>query len=366
MASSGLLFRVALLMLRVFPPTHRGQILALVLGGIAVTPLVPTVYGRVATAAPIALELAQALGYSARTRASASLLFAAIVGNSFFSPIFLTGVVGNFLILELIPAAERARFDWLGWLFAAAPAGIVILIGSVVVLFGLVRPEVQPHTSAAVRRSQERALGPLSSRERASLAALAVFVLGLLLQPLLRVDIAWIALAGLLVAIAGGALDRQAFRNGLDWATLIFFGVLIGAGGVLKAGGVDRWVADLLSPTARSLGDPALVVLLLALVPIAVRLVLPMAPSAFLLVLTLVPAAPQLGLSGWVVGFVVFTTVVAWVVPSQYELLRIVREMLGPDSFTQREAALVGAGMTVVVLVAVVASLPFWRAIGLL
>jgi DASS family divalent anion:Na+ symporter len=106
--------------------------------------------------------------------------------------------------------------------------------------------------------------------------------------------------------------------------------------------------------------------LLLALVPIVVRLVLPMAPSAFLLVLTLVPAAPQLGLSGWVVGFVVFTTVLAWLMPSQYELLRIVREMLGPDSFTQREAALVGAGMTIVVLVAVVASLPYWRAIGLL
>ena len=33
MASSGLLFRTALMLLRIFPPTHRGQVAALLLGG---------------------------------------------------------------------------------------------------------------------------------------------------------------------------------------------------------------------------------------------------------------------------------------------------------------------------------------------
>ena len=48
MASSGLLFRTALILLRVFPPTHRGQVAALFLGR-WLTPLVPTIFGRVAT-----------------------------------------------------------------------------------------------------------------------------------------------------------------------------------------------------------------------------------------------------------------------------------------------------------------------------
>ena len=57
MAASGLLFRVALMLLRVFPPTHRGQAAALLVGGVVLTPLVPTVFGRVATVAPVAREL---------------------------------------------------------------------------------------------------------------------------------------------------------------------------------------------------------------------------------------------------------------------------------------------------------------------
>jgi di/tricarboxylate transporter len=324
------------------------------------------VYGRVATLVPIAHKLAQALGYAARSRAGAALIFAALVGHSVFSPVFLTGVVTNFLILELMPAAERVRFDWLGWLVAAAPAGIVLLAGSAIILVALLPPEAAPRTSAAVRGSQERALGPLSSRERVSIAALLIFIAGLLLQPLLHVDLAWIGVAALLVAIVAGALDRQTFRSGIDWPTLVFFGVLLGAGGVLKAGGVDRWIAEVLTPLARAVADPALVIFLLALVIVALRLVLPMIPAAFMLVLTLVPAAATLGLNGWVVGFVVFTMVLVWLLPGQYEMLRIVREMTGGESFTDRQALTVGVGLTVVALLAIAVSLPYWRAIGLL
>ncbi|HEX9270497.1 MAG TPA: SLC13 family permease [Candidatus Limnocylindria bacterium] len=366
MASSGLLFRIALVLLRTFPPTHRGQVAGLMLGGVALTPLVPAMYGRVATMTPIARELAQALGYAARSRATASLVFAALIGNTMFSAIFLTGVVGNFLILELIPSSERARFDWVGWLVAAFPAGIVLLAGAMVVVLALLPPESAPRTSAAVRRSQQAALGPLSSRERASLLAVAVFIAGMLIGPSLHIDLAWVGLLALVVAIAGGALDRLAFRSGIDWAIVVFVGVLFGAGAVLKAGGVDRWIADGLTPLARAAGDPAVVVLLVAAFAIVVRLVLPLTPAAFLLALTLIPAAPPLGISGWVVGVVLFIVTPAWIVPGPYEILRIVRELTGGEAFTPAQAVRVGAGITVVALLAVLVSIPYWRAIGVL
>jgi di/tricarboxylate transporter/CRP-like cAMP-binding protein len=365
MAASGLLFRASLVLLRVFPPTHRGQLAALLLGSAVLTPLVPTVFGRIATVAPIAHELAQALGYAKRSRASASFAFAAIIGNTFLGPVFLTGVVTNFLILGLLPAGEQARFDWIGWLAAALPAGLVLLVGPAIVLMAL-PPETTARASGTVRHSQERTLGRISRRELVSLLALGIFVAGLLLQPVLRLDIASIGLAALLVAIGGGALDRQTFRSGIDWATLVFLGVLLGAGAVLRSGGVDHWIAELLTPITRSLGDPALTLLLLALVTVALRCVLPMVPAAFLLFLTLVPAAPQLGLSGWVVGFVTAVLAFTWLVPAQYEVLRMVREITGGEMFTDRQAVVVGVTMTAVALFAIAVSIPYWRAIGLL
>jgi len=365
MATSGLLFRAALMLLRVFPPTHRGQLAALLLGGAVVTPLVPTIFGRVATIAPVARELSQALGHARTTRGSAAIAFAGILGNTILGPIFLTGIVTNFLIIGLLPAAEQARFGWLGWLIAAAPAGLLLCIGSAVALYALDR-QSGTRASSVVRRSQERSLGPVSRRELVSLIALGVLIAGLLLQPVLRLDIAVIGLASLLVAIGGGALDRQTFRSGIDWATLSLFGVLLGAGGVLRSGGVDRWIADLITPVARSLGQPAFVILLLALLVIVVRLVLPMVPAGFLLLITLVPAAPQLGLSGWVVGFVISVVILTWVLPRQYEVLRMFREITEGEMFSDRQALAVGVSITVIALLAILLSVPYWRAIGIL
>jgi di/tricarboxylate transporter/CRP-like cAMP-binding protein len=365
MASSGLLFRTALMFMRLFPPTHRGQVAALVLGGAVVTPLVPAVFGRVATMAPIAREISQALGHAPRSRGSAAIAFAGVLGNTVLGPIFLSGIVTNFLILGLLPQNEAARFGWLGWLAAAAPAGIVLLLGSVITAIAL-DPHSASHASRAVRSAQERTLGRLSRNETVSLAALGVFVVGLIMQQLFRVDIGVIGLLAILVAVGGGALDRQSFRAGIDWATVVLFGVLVGVGDVLRSGGVDHWIANLITPMTGATGNPELAIALLALFGVALRLVLPMVPAGFLLLVTLVPAAPQLGLSGWVVGLVCSVVAFTWLLPRQYEVLRMVREATDGELFTDRQAIAVGAAMTGVALVAIAVSVPYWRAIGIL
>jgi hypothetical protein len=104
---------------------------------------------------------------------------------------------------------------------------------------------------------------------------------------------------------------------------------------------------------------------LLALLGVLVRLALPMVPAGFLLLLTLVPAAPQLGLSGWVVGFVTSVVVLTWILPRQYEVLRMFREITDGEMFSERQAVAVGVAITLIALLALVISVPYWRAIGL-
>lgn len=365
MAASGLLFRASLLLRRVFPATHRGQLSALLVTGVVLTPLAPTVFGRVALTAPVARDLVQALGHAMKTRTSAAIAFAAVFGSTILGPVFLTGIITNFLIVSLLPTNEQARFGWAGWLIAALPAGLVLLIGSALIPLAL-DPRAGMRASSVVRRTQERSIGRLSRHEKASLIAVGVLIVGLLLQPLLKIDIAAIALVSLLVAIAGGALDRQTFRSGIDWATVVLFGVLIGAGGVFRYGGLDRWIGDLVAPIARSVANPAVVILLLALLVVVVRLVLPMVPAGFLLLVALVPSAPHLGLRGWVVGFVVSVVVLTWVLPRQYEVLRMFRGLTDDEMFSDRQAFAVGLSITAVALLAILISVPYWAAIGIL
>jgi len=364
MARSGLLFRIALFLLRTFPATHTGQALALMFGGLLVTPLVPAGLARVAAVAPMTEELAQGLGYPIKSRGTAGLAFAGLLGYSIFGSVFLTGLVTNFFLVDLLPRADRERFGWLGWLVAGAPAGVVLLAGAVLVLRAFFRPEVSLTAARDLIRRQQAILGPLAGPERITLAAVAVLLVGMLLQPFIHVDSGWLAVGAIALALAGG-LEPTRFRTAIDWGFLIFLGVLLGSGGVLHRAGVDQWIASGLLPVTHALGSPVLLITIVAVFAMAVHLVLPSIPARLLLTLALVPGAP-LGLSPWVVGFTVFTATNIWVLPSQSHIYRIARSAATHDIFSQRDALRVGLAMSVVTLLALAVSVPYWQAIGIL
>lgn len=365
MARTGLLFRIALLLLRTFPATATGQLLALLAGGIVVTPLVPLSVARVAAVMPIASEIAQSLGYAPRSNGSARLAFAGLTGHWYFSSIFLTGLATNFFVVQLLSPDDRARFSWLGWLAGAAPVGLICLAGATAALLLLFRPEPSAPRLRDAARRQQRLLGPLSRGERVALGAAVLFLTGLVAQPLVSIEPAWLALLAL-VAVTGGALDRERFRSGIDWGFLMLFGALLGSGNVLQATGVDGWIARGLVERTAALGDPGLILIALAAATILVRAVLPSRPTMLLLALAVVPTAPQLGISGWLAGLVVLLAANVWVLPYQGLEYLIAREATGGQAFDDRQGTRFGAALTAVRFAAIALSVPIWKLAGLL
>jgi anion transporter len=364
MLRSGLLFRAALLLLRAFPPTHTGQLLALLFGGVLLTPLVPLSVARVAAIAPLAYELAQALGFGPRSKGSASLAFAGLIGYWYFSSVFLTGLATNFFVAGLLSADDQRRFGFVGWLAAAAPVGIVCLVGALVLLLVMFRTDGRARVSAETLRRQTRILGPVSRQERVVLAAVALLVVGLAAQPLVQIDAAWLAL-GALVIVSAGVLDRERFRSSLDWGFLAFLGVLLGSGAVLQGGGVDRWVSALLLDATAAVRSPGLLVIAFAVLVMVSRIVLPSRPAMVLFSLALVPAAPALGISPWVLGFVVLVAANLWVLPYQGLEYLIARDATKGEAFDDRQGTQIGAALTALRLVAIAAAVPVWQAMGL-
>ncbi len=78
------------------------------------------------------------------------------------------------------------------------------------------------------------------------------------------------------------------------------------------------------------------------------------------------PAAPRLGLSAWVVGFVCSVAVLTWVLPKQYEVLRLVRQLTEGEMYSNRQAIAVGVVITGLAILALLISVPYWHAIGVL
>jgi di/tricarboxylate transporter len=121
MSRSGLFFRLVLFFLRILPTNYAPYVLGLLTGGLGVTPLVPVPFIRVATVTPLVHELAQALGYPARSRARAGLAAAGLIGFGFFGMTFLNGRVENFFLIGLLGHPDDTRFSWIPWLVDGSP-----------------------------------------------------------------------------------------------------------------------------------------------------------------------------------------------------------------------------------------------------
>lgn len=78
--STGLLYRLALQVLRFLPPKHKFYSLSLLVSGFVVTPVIPTNKGRIGIMAPLTQTISEGLGYRARSNGSAGLAFSSMVG----------------------------------------------------------------------------------------------------------------------------------------------------------------------------------------------------------------------------------------------------------------------------------------------
>jgi CRP-like cAMP-binding protein len=139
--SSGLLFRLALYILRCFPLTYRGQATGLALSGTAITTFIPDSTSAMAISGPIILALSDSLGYARRSNGSAGLAMAALLGFGQMSPFFLTGAAENLLAWGLLPETVRGQITWGGWALAALPLAIVTFTAAFALIMFFFPPE---------------------------------------------------------------------------------------------------------------------------------------------------------------------------------------------------------------------------------
>src|SRR5258708_6572893 len=128
-ASSGLLFRVALWSMEHLRGGFKVEGLALCVTGWLSSAAVPNPSGRMLLVAPAVTEMAEAYGYAPGSRPAAGLAMAALLGFGQTVAPFLTSSTTTLLTFTLLPDASRSGLDWMTWAVRAAPTYGVLLIG---------------------------------------------------------------------------------------------------------------------------------------------------------------------------------------------------------------------------------------------
>jgi len=368
-AASGLLYRIALWIVAHSPGGYMGQLAALSVGGVLVGPAVPNATGRVTLIAPALRELVEALGYAPGSRQAAGLAMATLIGFGQLVGVFLTSSTTALLVFAVLPADTRRDLSWLTWATRALPTSVILVAGLIAAVIWLYRPRgaervARPRPGAL--ELQRALLGPPSRAEQLSLLAATWLVFGFVTQPWHRIEPGWIAALALGALALTGVVNAETLRS-VNWSFVLLFGTLASLSSVFTTAAVDRWVAGAVSASVRGLaGTPVVFVGALTLLCFAVSLVLRWQAAAPLLTIALGPVAAAAGISPFIVGLVTLIACNGFFLPYQSTTYLALYHGTGGGLFTHRQARLAALAYGVSTLVALCASVPVWRAMGLL
>jgi DASS family divalent anion:Na+ symporter len=372
MASSGLLYRLALWSVTRTRGGFVGQVLALMVAGVLLGPANPNATGRVVLVAPAVGDLVEALGYAAQTPGAVGLAMAALMGFGQMVSPFLTSSTTAVVVYAVLPAATQQDVTFIEWVVRAAPYNLLLLVGCAAAIVWLYRPRgtVTPATGAARRAEavalQRALLGPMSRAEKIVLVLTVLLLIGFLTQPVHHIDPAWIAVLATVALAAAGTLTAAELRS-INWSFALFYGMLASMADVLARHGVDQWLGGLVTTLVGGLaGTPVLFVAVLTLLCYAISFILRWQAAAPLLTIALVPAAAAAHIDPWIVGLVALVACNGFFLPFQSTTYLALYHGTNGRLFTHAQARPMAVVYGVVTLAALCASIPVWRAMGLL
>ena len=365
---SGLLARLAGQLLGRIPmASHKTHTFALFAMGVLLTPLLPTGKARAVIASPLSQAVSKAKGFSDRSNGSVALALSALTGFSHMSFTFLTGAEFCLIGWNLLPPESKSAFGWTTWFLAALPAGLLISF-IVFISIHILYPSRMEDRSETYNEAITLPLdlkGSFGMAEWIGLAVLTLTLIGWMTMPLHGIDEAWVALAGLLVFLMSGCLDKKSFKNDLDWGLILFFGIVNSMAAVSSHLHVERWITALLAPILIGHSvNPLSFLLMVTCIVCFARLFLRKAAAVVLLTVTFIPIGQSVGVHPGVLLLTILMASECFFLPYQDGPYQIAYSSTEGKAFSHRQARRVLTAKLIATLLAVAVSVPYWTMLG--
>lgn len=364
---SGILYRFSLHALQRFPANYRGQLWGIVAGGIIMNPLIPSSNAKVTLGVPIARTLSESMGYGDKSSGAASFGLMAMIFYGFTAPFVLTGSYTNIMAFGL--ASTEQSISWMQWFLYALPGFIIFSVIMFVLLTSLFKhtESAQKKISSEVLDEQLRLLGPLTRDERLALLTVISCIGLMILQPLHGVDSTWVMLVGFSFLVINGVLDRQTLTSGIDWTFLIFLGIAFSFAGVVKELGISAVMSAFLGQYMDGyISSPMIFLCAVILISFFITFIIRDDPAVILLITALVPLGAELGIHPWVLVFVILLATDPFFFKYQSPTYLTAYYSSEGKAFTHHQGQMVALGYALAVILLVVFSTPYWKWLGLI
>ena len=425
MKTSGLMRRIALAIVRKFPRTFRCQVIAQLVTGTVLGPLIPSLAVKGAMLAPLAMSIGDELGYERQGKRATGLFTAMLVGIRTVAPTIVSASVTGYALMATLPADVQEQFNMASWFVSALPWLVVVLVLNYFLIMGMYgRGEASacdavedspsdtvgaPGNAQSLEQSSLRCgtrfvgaaecadsrrdeaessavessrggtdlndskpipdgLGPLSAVEKRMLAIILMTVVLWATEPFHHISAMAVGLAALVFMFVLKVIDVPAFKSGVNWTSLLFIGIALGLGSVFAEAGLNDWVMQTCGPAFQALaGNPYLLVLGIGVITVVLRfLIVSEVAYLNLLMAFLVPMAASVGVNPWVLGFSAYALVIAWFAKYQSPIYLAAFYAVDGKMAKHSELAKYCGVYLATCLAGLVVCVPYWQWMGLL
>ncbi|HEX8967989.1 MAG TPA: anion permease, partial [Chloroflexota bacterium] len=312
-------------------------------------------------------ELIDALGFAPGSPPAIGLAMTVLIGFGQVVALFLTSSTTSVLVYAVLPEATRASVSWGSWVLRALPTHVLLFGGLAAFILWRYRPGPGQIGKAGHALALQRALlGPPSRHEAIAIATTIFLLVGFSTQPLHHVDPAWIGVVALAVLAGSGVLTSGGLGT-VNWSFALLSGILTSMSDVFADTQLDHWLAGIATRTVGGLaGTPVPFVAALTVLCFALSLVMRWQAAAPLLTISLAPVGLGAGIDPWVIGLIALMACNGFLLSYQSTTYLALYHGTNGRLFSHRQARPTAVAYTVVTLLALCASVPWWRALGLL
>lgn len=364
-AKTGLIDRIAYNIIKFFPASYTGMVVAIMSTSTILSPIVPNSYSKCAVLGPFAASVAKANNIEKGSKAAAGLFCAFFVPAAVHTMAFLTGSAMTFVLIGMM--GEAYSFSWVEWFVCSSVWFIVNLALTFAFILFYYKPKEKLNISKELINQKIAELKPMSSDEKVAATILAVSIVLWItgsytgLKPYTVATIAFGAM------FLKGIFTMQDFQNMVPWGGLITLVCsLLSISALLDVVGVNQWLASVAAPIIiRFIPNVYVFIIVLCICTYLLRyLECTGLASLAIIAAIFLPIGAPLGIHPFITLFADYLGILVWNL-SFHNPYYLQAEAVVDGLIAHKDVVSMSYAYMVIHILGLLASVPLWRFLGM-
>lgn len=248
MSDTGIARRIAVWAIKLTGGSFHLLLWGFMLAGYIMAPFIPTVTGKAAIFAILAVGICKGFDIKPGSREAAALILGALLAVAVPKLAFMSAGVDVAVAMGLYAQATGTPVAWSSYFIDNFPPSLLYAALSIYTVLFVMKPKLSFDLKSFVREQYDK-LAPMSGPEKRALLLLGLLLLSLITDRVHKIDAGWMMLMiASLSFLPGFSLMNKQSLGRIPYQQVFFVVGCMTIGSAAKASGVDRIIADLLLP----------------------------------------------------------------------------------------------------------------------